>query len=273
MEMKPQKKKGPSETPGCLYENRMCLGGGRFGQLEVLESCVCAVEGGRGVALCPQHEGGQDVAGCEERQLHQAAGGGVMVAVAGVHGQGPGGCAGPDLCLRYRAELSCSPHCCRARLEHLSQGSRLCGSPPRLGLGTQSLPLETHNKDTIGVQYICLTVIPGPFRGPWCDCAASLSAEPCGRSTGHQTGLTARVLLRSVAAFGGLQAGLQAGLPRASSPVLRSERAQLALRPLARVLLREAAAARELVRVQDVQNGERGGPVPGRALQRIMGII
>lgn len=51
---------------------------------------VCAVEGGCSVALCPQHEGGQDVAGGEERQLDQAAGGGVMVAgVASVHGQVP----------------------------------------------------------------------------------------------------------------------------------------------------------------------------------------
>lgn len=51
---------------------------------------VCAVEGGCSVALRPQHEGGQDVAGGEERQLDQAAGGGVMVAgVASVHGQVP----------------------------------------------------------------------------------------------------------------------------------------------------------------------------------------
>lgn len=77
-------------------------------------------------------------------------------------------------------------------------------------------------------------------------------------------GLTALVFLGSVAAFAGLQAGL--ALPRASSPVLRSVRARLALAPVARVLLR-SPAARELVGVQDVQHGERGGPVPGRALE------
>lgn len=76
--------------------------------------------------------------------------------------------------------------------------------------------------------------------------------------------LTVLVFLSSVAAFTGLQAGL--ALPRPSSPVLRSVRAQLALAALARVLLLESPTARELVGVQDVQYGERGGPVPGRAL-------
>lgn len=70
----------------CLWAHcvslRLCLSG----------AClqVCAVEGGGSVALRPQHEGGQDVAGCEERQLHQSACRRVMMAaVAGVHGQVP----------------------------------------------------------------------------------------------------------------------------------------------------------------------------------------
>lgn len=51
---------------------------------------VCAVEGRCSVALCPQHERGQDVACGEERQLDQAAGGGVMVAgVTSMHSQVP----------------------------------------------------------------------------------------------------------------------------------------------------------------------------------------
>lgn len=77
-----------------------------------------------------------------------------------------------------------------------------------------------------------------------------------------RAGLTALVFLRTVAAFAGLEAGLEAGL--ALPPVLRSARAQLALSPVARVLL--PPAARELVGVQDVQHGEGGGPVPGGAL-------
>ena len=76
--------------------------------------------------------------------------------------------------------------------------------------------------------------------------------------------LTALVFLSGVAAFTGLQARL--ALRRPCSPVLRSVRAQLALTALTRVLLLESPTARELVGVQDVQYGERGGPVPGRAL-------
>lgn len=72
------------------------------------------------------------------------------------------------------------------------------------------------------------------------------------------------VFLGTVAAFTGLQAGL--ALPAHASPVLRSVRAQLALAPVARVLLLLSPAARELVGVQDVQHGERRGPVAGRAL-------
>lgn len=77
--------------------------------------------------------------------------------------------------------------------------------------------------------------------------------------------LTALVVLGTVAAFTGLQAGLAP--PGARSPVLRSVRAQLALTSVARVLLLLSPAARELVGVQDVQYGERGRPVPGRALE------
>lgn len=85
---------------------------------------------------------------------------------------------------------------------------------------------------------------------------------------GHEGAtLTALVFLSTVAAFAGLQAGL--ALPRSSSPVLRSVPAQLALASVARVLLLllVSPAARELVGVQDIQYGERGGPVPGRALE------
>ncbi|TNN63885.1 hypothetical protein EYF80_025879 [Liparis tanakae] len=56
-----------------------------------------------------------------------------------------------------------------------------------------------------------------------------------------------------------LEAGL--ALPSSPSPVLRSVRVQLPLTSVARVLLL-SSAARELVGVQNVQYGERGGPVP-----------
>lgn len=61
-----------------------------------------AVESRGGIALCSQHEGRQDVAGCEEGQLHQSASRWVVVvaAVAGVHGQvaahGRGGAEGTE---------------------------------------------------------------------------------------------------------------------------------------------------------------------------------
>ncbi len=80
-------------------------------------------------------------------------------------------------------------------------------------------------------------------------------------------GLTALVVLRTVAAFARLQAGL--ALPRSSYSVLHAVRAQLALPSVAReLLLLKSSAARELVRVQDVQHGERSGPVPGGALAK-----
>lgn len=74
------------------------------------------------------------------------------------------------------------------------------------------------------------------------------------------------VVLGTVAAFAGLHAWF--GFQRHSSPVLRSVRGSLALGPVARVLLLESPAARELVRVQDVQDGEGRGPVAVGTLER-----
>lgn len=64
-----------------------------------------------------------------------------------------------------------------------------------------------------------------------------------------------------------LFAGVNAGFPRDSSPLLRSVRIQLALTSVARVLL--SPSARELVRVQNVQDGERRGPMSGGTLVHI----
>ncbi len=71
--------------------------------------------------------------------------------------RGLGGCAGPNLCLHYWAELSCSPHCCRAHLEPLSLESQICGSHPHLGFCIQSLPLEIHTTKTVSVKITSVT--------------------------------------------------------------------------------------------------------------------
>ncbi|KAG7241920.1 hypothetical protein INR49_024667 [Caranx melampygus] len=85
---------------------------------------VCAVEGGGSIALCPQHEGGQDVASCEERQLDQAASGGVVVpGVASMHGQVPADWRGGT----ERAEApqtSCSSTCAPCTPSSCTSGGR-----------------------------------------------------------------------------------------------------------------------------------------------------
>ena len=62
-----------------------------------------------------------------------------------------------------------------------------------------------------------------------------------------------------------LFAGLRACFTRDSSPLLGAIPIQLALASMARVLL--SPSARELVRVQDVQYGERRGPMSGGILK------
>lgn len=64
-----------------------------------------------------------------------------------------------------------------------------------------------------------------------------------------------------------LFAGLHASFSRDSSPLLCSARIQLALPSVTRLLL--PPSARELVRVQDVQDGERRGPMSGGTLVHI----
>lgn len=89
---------------------------------------VCAVERRCSITLCPQHEGRQDVAGGEERQLDKAPSRGVMVAgIACVHGQMPTDWRG----LAQRAEASqassrSSP--CASRASCSSRGGRGVGS-------------------------------------------------------------------------------------------------------------------------------------------------
>lgn len=95
---------------------------------------VCAVEGRRSIALSSQHERRQDMAGCEERQLHQAPCGGVVVSgVASVHGQ-----VAADRRRRAQRTQAAQASPCYPTCPPCSSGSPRCGGR---GIGPRVLLL------------------------------------------------------------------------------------------------------------------------------------